>query len=164
MTLLPRRRICYTLGFLACSGLMAFALFLQYSLGEDPCPLCIFQRLAFMALGFSFLVAALHNPQKTGSIVYAILHVLTTCVGAAIAARQVWLQHLPPDQVPSCGPGLSYILQANPLFKALSVVLSGSGECAQVGWTLFSLSIAQWALMVFIILGVWAFVQPLNRR
>lgn len=164
MIFLPRRRICYALGFLACAGLIAFALFLQYSLGEDPCPLCIFQRVAFMVLAVTFLVAALHNPQRVGAALYALIHCLTAGAGAAIAARQIWLQHLPPDQVPSCGPGLTYILQANPLFKALTVVLSGSGECAHVGWTLFSLSIAQWALMAFMALGLWALIQAFNRQ
>jgi disulfide bond formation protein DsbB len=162
--ILPRRRLAYALGFLACAGLMAFALVLQYRLGEDPCPLCIFQRVAMMALGVVFLLAALHNPAQTGARIYAVLLAVAAGTGAGIAARHVWLQHLPPDQVPACGPGLSYILQAHPFLNALEVVLRGSGECATVGWTFLSLSIPQWTLLWFVLLGALGVSQAFNRR
>ncbi len=117
-----------------------------------------------IGLGAVFLFAALHNPRDLGARVYAVLIALTAGTGAAIAARQVWLQHLPPDQVPACGPGLNYILQAHPFLKALEVVFKGSGECATVGWTFLSLSIAQWSLIWFIILAILGIVQRFNRR
>ena len=164
MILIPRRRLLYILGFLIATGLIGFALYLQHTLGEDPCPLCIFQRIFMIGLGVIFLFAALHNPQDTGTRVYAVLLTLTAGTGAAIAARQVWLQHLPPDQVPACGPGLNYILQAHPLMQALAVVLKGSGECAAVGWTFLTLSIPQWTLMWFIALALLGIVQIYNRR
>ncbi len=164
MNLFPRRRILYILGFLIATGLIGFALYLQHALGEDPCPLCVFQRIFMIGLGVIFLFAALHNPGDLGVRIYAVLLVLTAGTGAAIAARQVWLQHLPPDQVPACGPGLSYILQAHPFLKALEVVLKGSGECAAVGWTFLTLSIPQWTLMWFIALGLVGVVQIYNRR
>jgi protein dithiol:quinone oxidoreductase len=148
-------RFGYALGFLACAGLIGFALYLQYFLYEDPCPLCIFQRIAFMVLGVVFLVAALHGPARTGAIVYGFLQFTAAAIGGAIAARHVWLQHLPKDQVPACGPDLKYMMNKFPLAEVIGKVLSGSGECAEVGWTFLGLTIAGWSLAWFVILGVF---------
>ena len=161
---LPKRRIVYLIGFLFCAGLIAFALYLQYKLAEDPCPLCIFQRIAVAALGLVSLIAALHNPRDFGNRIYASLSVIAAAIGGAIAGRHVWLQHMPKDQVPECGPGLNYLLETQPWMQALSKVLKGSGECAEVGWTFLHMSIPEWTLICFIVLGVVAIVQFLNRR
>ncbi|MDE1943492.1 MAG: disulfide bond formation protein B, partial [Betaproteobacteria bacterium] len=112
MTCVPPRRLCHALGFLIATGLLAFALYLQHAQGEDPCPLCIFQRVVMIALGVLFLLAALLGLGRIGTRVFAWLIGLTGATGALIAARHVWIQHMPPDQVPACGPGLNYILQA----------------------------------------------------
>lgn len=154
--LLTGRRLPYLLGALFCAGLIAFALYLQYQLGEDPCPLCIFQRVAVMATGVVFLLAFLHGPSPAAARIYAWLLLLTNGVGGAIALRQVWLQHLPKDRVPECGPGLSYLLDTFPLFAAIRKVLSGSGECATVGWTFLGMSIPEWTLLCFIAMALWA--------
>ena len=164
MTCVPPRRLCHALGFLIATGLLAFALYLQHAQGEDPCPLCIFQRVVMIALGVLFLLAALLGLGRIGTRVFAWLIGLTGATGALIAARHVWIQHMPPDQVPACGPGLNYILQAHPFFKALEVALKGSGECAAVGWTFLSLSIPEWTLLWFIALGLLGALQPFNRR
>lgn len=164
MTCVPSRRLCYALGFVSAAGLIAFALYLQHALGEDPCPLCIFQRVAMISLGGLFLLAALTGPGRWHARLFAAAIGLTAAAGAGIAARHVWIQHLPPDQVPSCGPGLNYILQAHPLFQALAVVLKGSGECAAQGWTFLSLSIPEWTLLWFVALGLLGALQPFNRR
>jgi len=161
---LPTRRPCYFAGFLICAGLLLFALYLQFVLHEEPCPLCIFQRAAMAGLGAIFLVAALHNPRRSGAIVYSLLIGLTAGTGAAIAARHVWLQHLPRGQVPECGPGLDYMLQSFPLTQTLRMVLRGSGECAAAGWHFLGLSIPEWTLIFFVALGVGGFVQIWNRQ
>ena len=154
-SLFTGRRLPYLLGALFCAGLIAFALHLQYQLGEDPCPLCIFQRVAVIASGVVFLLAALHGPGQAGARAYALLLLITNGIGAAIATRQVWIQHLPKDQLPECGPGLSYLMDTFPLLAVLRKVLSGSGECAAVGWTLLGMSIAEWTLLCFIGMALW---------
>ena len=150
----PSRRLINFFGFLVCAGLLSYAYFLQYYQGLEPCPLCIFQRVAFIALGVVFLVAAVHNPHDWGARLYALLLLLTGAIGAALAGRQVWLQSLPPDQVPECGPGLNYMLDMFPLSEVIETVLRGSGDCAKVDWTFLSLSIAGWTLILFIALAV----------
>jgi disulfide bond formation protein DsbB len=151
-------RAAYALGFLMCAGLLAFALYLQYVQQQDPCPLCILQRVAFIAMMVVFLIAALHGPHRRGAIVYSTLLFLIAAVGAAIAGRQVWLQHLPPDQVPACGPGLEYMLQQFPLGQALQKIFSGSGECAEAGWRFLGLTIAGWSLVWFVLLAFFAII------
>ena len=149
-------RLGYFLGFLTCGLLLAYALYLQYYEYQEPCPLCIFQRVAFLVLGIFFLVGAVHGPKRVGVYVYSTLQFIAAGVGAVIATRHVWLQHLPKDKVPECGPGLSYILERFPFSQALDKVFRGSGECAEVGWTFLHLSIAEWSLVCFVALAILA--------
>jgi disulfide bond formation protein DsbB len=149
-------RLGYSAGFFICGLLFAFALYLQYYEYQEPCPLCILQRVAFIALMAVFLVGAAHGPRRIGAYCYSTLLVIISVIGAAIATRHVWLQHLPPDKVPECGPGLNYMLNKFPLTQALEKVFRGSGECAEVGWTFLTLSIAEWSLVWFVLLGVLA--------
>lgn len=129
-----------------CLGLLGIGLYLQHGLNLEPCPLCVMQRVAFLAIGMTAMVAYLHNPGVVGRMNYGLLMMLFSLAGAAVAGRNVWLQSLPPDQVPECGPGLDYMLEAFPLSKALPMIFQGSGECAKVEWTMLGLSIPAWAL------------------
>ena len=150
---LPSRRIVNFAGFAVCCGLMGFALFAQHVLLLDPCPLCVFQRVAVISIGIIFLVAALHNPHGAGRVVYGVLLALAAGGGAPVAGRHAWLQQLPPDQVPSCGPGLDYMLDTLPFTEVLSNVFRGSGECAEIVWQFLGLSMPGWVLVWMIALG-----------
>src|SRR5436309_9859558 len=156
LLMLPPRRIAYLIAFLICVALMAWALWLQYHEGLDPCPLCIFQRVAVIAAAIVFLIAFIHNPGRTGAWVYAVLITLAAGAGAAFAGRQIWLQSLPKDQVPACGMGLNYMLDSLPLLDVVRKVFAGSGECAEKAWELFGLSIAGWTFVFFIAMIVGA--------
>lgn len=132
---------------------MSFALYLEHVKGLDPCPLCIFQRVGLMVMGIFALIAFLHHPVSNAvKRVYALLATLGMLWSVGVAMRHVWLQTLPPDQVPSCGPGLNYLIDALPFKKVLSEVLSGSGECAAIDWTLFGFSLPVWSLAFFSVL------------
>jgi len=151
-------RLGYLAGFAVCSALMGAGLYLQYVLKEDPCPLCMLQRIAFMTFGAIALLAALHGPRRAGAWVYGVLLVAAAGTGGAIAGRHVWLQSLPKHMVPECGPGLDFILERFPLAKAMDLILRGSGECAEKGWTFLGLTIAGWSLVWFVLLGFGAAV------
>ena len=131
---------------LACMALLGFGYYLQFVRGLDPCPLCILQRVVYLGIGVVCLAGFMHG---AAARIYAAAALVCALTGAGIAARQVWLQHLPPDQVPECGPGLDFILQAFPLFDALKLIFTGSGECAETVWTFLSQSIAEWSLFWF---------------
>lgn len=160
---LPNKRLLNLAGFLACAGMMGFALYAQYALMLEPCPLCVFQRIATISLGLVFLIAALHDPGKVGSRLYAALIVLTAGFGVSVASWQVYLQNLPADKVPSCGPGFEYIMQNFAIFDALSLIFKGSGECAEVLWRLLGLSMPTWVIIGLGGLGVAGIWNNLRR-
>jgi disulfide bond formation protein DsbB len=153
------------LGFLACAALLGFALYMEHFGGLRPCPLCTFQRAAFILLGLVFLVAGLHAPRSAGvRRGYGVLGLVAASLGIAIAGRHVWLTYLPPDRVPACGPDLAYMMDAFPLGDVVRKVLTGSGECAKVDWTLLGMSMPEWSLLCFIILALWALYAAFKRR
>lgn len=151
-------RLANALGALACAGLMAYALYAQHGLGLEPCPLCIFQRVAVIALGVVFLVAALHPAGPVGRRLYSVLLALVALAGSGVAARHVWLTTLPPERVPACGPGLDFMLDAFPLADTLAMVLAGSGECAKVEWSLLGLPMPAWVLAALVCLGAFGVI------
>lgn len=157
-------RTQFIAGFLVCAGLLAYALFAQYQLHLDPCPLCIFQRVVFIVMGLVFLVGGLHGPGTWGRRIYSTLVFFVSMIGVGISGRHVWLQNLPADQVPACGPGLEYMLEAFPLQKTLSMVFTGSGECADVDWHFLGLSMPAWTLICFVLLGLGALWAGYRRR
>ncbi len=146
-------RLLNALGAAACAALMVYALYAQHVLGLEPCPLCILQRVAVIALGAVFVLAAVHPAGRVGRRLYALLLALVALAGSSVAARHVWLTTLPPERVPACGPGLDFMLDAFPLREALAMVFTGSGECAQVDWQFLGLSMPAWVLLALLGLG-----------
>lgn len=150
-------------GFLICAGLLAYALYAQFDLGLDPCPLCIFQRIGIAALGVIFLIAALHNPHRPGARVYGVLVAIAALATVAVAARQLYIQHLPPGSIPSCGAPLSMMLKFMPVTTVIRKVLSGSGECGIVNWTFLGLAMPAWVLIWAALLGAVGAVGNFRR-
>ncbi len=160
------RRVLNLAGFACCAALLGYALYVQSVLGIDPCPLCIFQRIGIATLGGVFLLAGLHAPKGRGAWVYGALLALAALATMAIAARHVWIQHLPADQVPSCGAGLKFLLEEFPVADVIRKVLTGSGECHQVNWTFLTVSMPAWVLLVAAglgTLGLYAAFGPRRR-
>ncbi|MAP35458.1 MAG: disulfide bond formation protein B [Halomonas sp.] len=142
-------------GVAFCVLMMAVALSLEHIVGLEPCPLCIFQRVAVIAAGLVLAVAAIHNPKGgVGRGIYGLLGLAAVGTGAFIAGRHVWLQGLPADEVPSCGPGLDYMMDILPMQEVVAMVLTGSGECAEIDFMLLGLSLPAWTLIGFLLLGL----------
>jgi disulfide bond formation protein DsbB len=158
------RRWLFLLGALTVAAMYGSALYLQYVLRQEPCPLCMIQRVIFIAIGVTFLIAALHNTKAFGAKIYGVLIALFAASGVAVAARHIWIQHLPKDQVPGCGPGLEYMLQNFPMAEVWKELLHGSGECAEKGWTFLALGIPEWALVSYVLLGVFALLVGWKQR
>jgi protein dithiol:quinone oxidoreductase len=158
------RRQLNLLGFLSCAGLLAYALYVQGVLRVEPCPLCIFQRVGIAVTGLFFLVAGVHAPAGRAARVYGALVVLAALATAAVAARHVWIQHLPEDAVPACGAGLQFLFEEFPVGQVIRKVLSGSGECHQVNWTFLSLAMPTWVLLVSAALGALGLYANFSSR
>lgn len=146
----------YLSGAFIVACLFSSALYLQYVLREDPCPLCMIQRVIFIAIGVIFFIAALHNAGRVGRWIYSSIIALTALGGVAVASRHIWIQHLPKDEVPACGPGLDFMLKNFPMAEVWQELMHGSGECAAKGWTFLTLGIPEWSLIWYVLLGILA--------
>lgn len=160
--LLSSRRI-YLAGLLMCIALLLGAAYFQHVLLLEPCPLCILQRVMVMVIGGLFLLAFLHNPRGLGNRIYGGLILISAMIGAGISGRHVWLQNLPPEQVPSCGPGLNFMLDNFPLSRTIELIFRGSGECAEVDWSLLGLTIPAWTLIAFVVLALLGLNRLLSK-
>ena len=135
-----------------CVVLLSFGFYLEYFKNLSPCPLCLLQRLFYFMIllinVFSlFLLSAVRY-----KITFLCISTFFSLLGAITAGRQVWLQHLPSDQIPECGPGVVYLLEVYPLQKVLEIIYRGSGSCADTLWEFLGLSIAGWSTIFFIFL------------
>lgn len=157
-------RLWFFIGFLGCVFLLGMGAYFQFVDGLEPCPLCISQRIAIFVTGLCFLSASIHNPQSLGVKVYAVLGTLTALSGASISTRHIWLQHLPPDKVPECGPGLEYMFQNFPLTETIKLMLNGTGDCAEINWTLLGFSMPVWTLLAFLMLASLSILQFWNAK
>ncbi len=157
-------RLFFSSIFIVCTSLLGFGLYLEHAVGLEPCPLCVFQRVAFIVIALFALIGAIHNPQKLFEKIYTGLILITSLFGFGIASRQIWLQHLPEDKVPECGPGLEYMLDAFPFTDALRMILSGSGECAEVQWTFLGFSIPEWSIVCFTCLTIACLTMLIRKK
>lgn len=167
----PASRPLYLLSFSLCLVLLLVALYMEYVMELEPCPLCIVQRIVFIIIGLVSLAAVLHNPRPATSgkrpvsaRIYGLAITLFAAFGAAIAGRQVWLQHQPADQLPSCLPSLDYMMDVLPFQEMLRLVFSGTADCAAVTWTFLGLSIAEYTLIAFIGFTLFGLLQLLRRN
>lgn len=161
-------RTLYLLGFLACAALLGYAYYVQFDLGIEPCPLCIFQRIAVLAMGVFFLIGALHGPKAGGRRIYALLVLLGACAGAAIAGYHIWVQHQPPDPLAGCTPGWNYWVENFSLSYAWSKTIQqafvGHADCAEVNWTFLGLAMPFWTMVSFAVLGIGALWAGFRKR
>lgn len=148
-------RRLYLIGIAICIGSLGFAYFyLEQKLGLAPCPLCVLDRIVFVAISLCLLIGFIHNPQVIGRRIYAGISLLLSLTGIGLATQHIYLQSLPPEQTPGCLPDLSYMLEQFPLLETMQMILSSAGECAQISWTFLGLSIPQQTLLVFFVLLV----------
>lgn len=143
------QRIYFLLLWVGCSALIAIALFMQYQMDLIPCALCMTQRVFIIAIGLVAFIAWLHNSPR-GITTYPIMGIIFTLIGAGFSMRHIWLQSLPEDLAPACGPSLSYLLENVPFLEALSVLLQGDGNCAKSVWSFLGLTIPGWTLVAFV--------------
>ena len=156
-------RLVYLAIFLVCTGLIGFALYLQHSLGLEPCPMCILQRYAFIAVGMIALAAAIQNPALLGRRIYSALLCVMAATGGGVAIRHVYLEHYPP-KIFDCGADVGFMLESFPLTQVLPMIFRGTGDCTKVPWRFLGLSIAEWSLICFALLIVAAIVAAVVKR
>ena len=153
------------IGFFGCNLLMAYALYAEHFLGLEPCPMCIFQRVSVILLGLVFLIGTLPLNSRLSRLFISSLVFITSLPGILVASRHVWLQNLPQEKVPGCGPGLDFMMENFPLAEVFEMVFSGSGECANIDWSFIGLSMPAWviiSLTILAIYGVWSNLRSIS--
>jgi len=143
---------------------MSYAIYAEKVLYLDPCPLCITQRMFYVGIGFFALIGLFVINSAWVQRLSAALMAACALGGIVTAGRQVWLQHLPKDQVPECGPGLQYWLENEPWLQTLSLLFKGDGNCAEVQWTFIGFSMGEWSLAWFVALSFIALLLLFTRR
>lgn len=156
-------RRCYLLGVCLCLAALGGALILEHAFKLEPCPLCILSRLVIIAMMVVFFVGSIHNPAGSGRWIYGLLNSILGIIGLGISSRHLWLQSLPPEQAPACGPGLSYLLDALPLLEALDLILKGSGECSKIQWQFLGMTLPAWTVVLLITL-IGMSLWPLTKK
>ena len=150
---IPDNRILNFANFAFSMTAIGIVLYMQYVMFLPPCGLCISQRIFIILCGVTCLAGAIHNPSPKGQRIYAGVAAAMTVFGSYFAGRQIWLQHLPEEQIPACGPGLNYLLQNFPLVDALNFLLQGDGNCAEVQFRFLGLlTIPEMAMVAFVML------------
>jgi protein dithiol:quinone oxidoreductase len=129
---------------------------MEHVFDQVPCPLCLMQRVWFFAAGLFAVAGLLHDPRWG---IYPLLSLLSALTGAGFAVRQLYLQSLPADQVPACGPDINYMIDAFPLADVLAAMTRGTGDCAAVDWTFLGVALPGWALLGFAVVAVVAVLQ-----
>jgi len=132
---------------------MAFAVFyLQGVLYLAPCPLCTVDRGLFLLVALVSMASLIHNPHGTFLWIYTGLSSLFALMGIAVGMRHIWLQNLPADQVPECGPDLAYMLEVFPMMDVIKRLFTGAGQCAEISWTFYDITLPQQTLLLFVAL------------
>ena len=150
--------------FITVSGLLSFGYFLQYAKGLEPCPLCITQRFFFFLVAGLSIISFLHNPNKIFTRFYSLIGIIFSISGAGFAIRQLYLQSLPIDQIPACGPSIGYIFNNFSVTEALGILLRGDGNCAEVVWSFLGLSIPAWSLAAFLFISFLWTLQLITNK
>lgn len=145
----------FIFGLVACAMILVVALYMEFAMGLDPCMLCMSQRFVYLGMASIFMLAALHNPYFGGHSRYGFLLFIMSLIGLGLATRQLYLQSLPEDIVPACGPSFGYMVDAFPFMDVLMTMVKGSGSCAEVQWSFLSLSIAGWSFVLFSLLALY---------
>ncbi len=151
-----------------CAAMLAYAVYAEKVLGYEPCPLCMFQRVAIGALGVAFLIAGLHRVRYYGAIVYAGFIFVIAGAATWVAGRHVWIQAQPPGTVPACGAPLDMLMDMFPLLEVVRKVMTGGGECGVIDWSLLGVSMPGWVLIAAVTMGLIGIannaVYPVRQR
>jgi disulfide bond formation protein DsbB len=147
--------------FIACIILLGIAYFMQYIMGLSPCYLCITQRFFIAIIGLFSLLAFIHNK---GPKIYGLIVAFSALIGGFFASKQLWLQSLPPEKIPACGPPVDYLFDSFNVSEAVKILIQGDGNCAAVQWTFIGISIPGWSLICFIAIVILSVLKIIRNN
>ncbi|MEB0040443.1 MULTISPECIES: disulfide bond formation protein B [unclassified Pseudomonas] len=131
-----------------CLAMIGGALYMQVVLDEAPCPLCILQRYALLFIAiFAFIGAWM--PGRLSTTVFEGFVMLSAIGGAVVAGRHAYILAHPTE---SCGIDvLQPIVDSLPLAYLFPLGFQVDGFCTTPYPPILGLSLAQWALVAFVL-------------
>ena len=145
--------------------LITVAYFMEYVMEMKPCILCQLQRVSVFLVAFFSLLGLCHKNFSLGVFkLYLSFILLSILFGVYLSSRQLYLQNLPVELVPNCVPDLNYLLDTLPIFEVFLLALQGDGNCAEVVWSLFGISIPGWTFLGFLLLFCYAMAAFLRSK
>ncbi len=148
------------LGALISFFLIMSAIFIQTQYNLEPCPLCITQRIIFIIIGCVFLSFAFFKVTKLIKVTHVILLISINCVGVIFSVRHILIQSGWIVVPAECGIDLDYMFDNFPLNEALNLLFRGAGDCSQIDWVMFGVTLPQLALiwyLIFIMLTIFIY-------
>lgn len=145
-------------------GLVLVAAYVEPFSSLDPCPMCMMQRAIYLLVAAFAVLGLVTYKSYLAQKTFAFLSLISAVGGTLVAGRQVWLQHLPEDKVPACGPGLEYMIDVFPLLEVIQMSLMGTGDCAKVQWQWLGLSIPAWSIVAFSTMAIICLCILMKKR
>jgi disulfide bond formation protein DsbB len=145
---------------------MGSALYLQYVVGLAPCPLCVIQRMGYIAAAIFALLAALALRGGWLRPTLGGLAIISAIAGGGVAAWHAWLLTHPPESL-GCGRPFEWFSDDFPLVTWLPKLFRGDGDCLAVDWTFLGLGVPHLSLLTFLaltVLLVWATLVAARER
>jgi len=134
--------------------LLTASFVLQFHFNQNPCNLCIIDRIIVLSLVLIFVAAIWHNPKTWRRFLYCLLGLILSLCGIGASLRHLWILYQPHESLPACAPGFSYLISTLPLKEAFLIILQGSGECTIRNNDILGVPLPGWTLLAFIILSV----------
>lgn len=125
--------------------------YFEYIVGLIPCPLCLMQRICVFVL-LIIMVLSFYTLKRVHLM--SLLQIMSACAGLYFSLRQLWLQSLPEGKAPACMPGLDVLIQYFPWQTVVKTLLLGTGDCAEVSWRFFGISMPGWCAFYFLLMAL----------
>lgn len=127
------------------------ALAIQLTFNLEPCPLCITQRIIFIVIGALFILFALLPSNNTYIKLFYLISILAAgLVGVIFSIRHILIQAKIIEIPAECGIDLDYMFENFPFTEAVNLLFKGTGDCSQIDWTFFGITLPQMALLGYI--------------
>lgn len=139
------------LGAIIAFVMIISALAIQLTFNLEPCPLCITQRIIFIVIGALFILfALLPSNNKYIKLSHLISIIAAGLVGVIFSIRHIMIQAKIIEIPAECGIDLDYMFENFPLTEAVNLLFKGTGDCSEIDWTFFGITLPQMALLGYI--------------
>jgi len=143
-------------------GLELSALFFQYVLDLAPCIMCVYQRLAILAIITAGAIGTLGHQNIFARAIAYVMWGTGAIWGLIIALEHVEMQENSGSLFFSCEFIPNFPTWA-PLHEWIPFLFEATGDCGEISWQFFGFSMPQWMIVVYALYAI-AFTLVLTNR